>query len=91
MNAVGHKELERILKAFANKRRLAIVQLVQKRKEISVGNVAREIHVSIKATSRHLALLSGAGVLDKEQRGLQMFYRLAPDMPDLARKILPFL
>jgi DNA-binding transcriptional ArsR family regulator len=91
MNTMSHKELERTLKAFANKRRLAIVQLIQKRKEISVGDVAREIRVSIKATSKHLALLSGVGVLDKEQRGTNMFYRLASDMPDPARKILSFL
>lgn len=91
MGTVSYKELERILKALANRRRLAIVQTIRKRKEASVGNIATEIKLSFRATSKHLSVLSGAGIVEREQRGTQMLYCLASDMPEPARTIIPFL
>lgn len=75
------RELERILKALANKRRLAIISFLRKRKEANVGEVAETIHLSIKSTSRHLAVLSGVDILDREQRSSEVFYRLSDLIP----------
>jgi DNA-binding transcriptional ArsR family regulator len=80
--------LERLLKAFANRRRLAIVRHLKKQKEASVGDIAETIRLSLKATSKHLGILTAANVLDREQRGLQMFYRIADDVPALARALI---
>ncbi|PIR83998.1 hypothetical protein COU18_01150 [Candidatus Kaiserbacteria bacterium CG10_big_fil_rev_8_21_14_0_10_51_14] len=85
------KELERTMKAFANKRRIAIVRFVRKSKEASVGEIADEIRLSFRATSKHLAVLSFANIVEKEQRGLQIFYRIADDLPELTRRILALL
>jgi len=85
------RELERILKAFANRRRLLIVKFLKKKREASVGDIAGEIKLSFKATSKHLGILLGARILDREQRGLQMYYALAPDMPDAARRVVSIL
>lgn len=68
------KETEKIFKALANKRRLAIIRLLKNKKELTVGEIAKEIKLSFKSTSRHLYVLYGAELLEKEQRGLQMFY-----------------
>lgn len=72
------KELERILKSLANKRRLAIVGYLKKEKEATVGDIANKIRLSFKATSKHLGILAAADIVEKEQRGLQMWYRLFP-------------
>ncbi|OGG51386.1 hypothetical protein A2704_03390 [Candidatus Kaiserbacteria bacterium RIFCSPHIGHO2_01_FULL_54_36b] len=85
------KELERILKALANSRRLSILRFLKKRKEASVGTIAEKIKLSFKATSRHLARLSAIDVVDKEQRSLQMFYRIADTPPEAARRIISLL
>lgn len=85
------KELERTLKAFSNRRRIAIVRFLKKQKEASVGEIAREIKLSFKSTSNHLGVLTGAGIVDKEQRSTMMFYYLAPGLPDLARRIIVIL
>ncbi len=85
------KELERTLKALANRRRLAILRAIKKRKEASVGSIAETIKLSFKATSRHLASLFSADIVEKEQRSVQMFYRLADDLPEYVRKILSLL
>jgi DNA-binding transcriptional ArsR family regulator len=85
------KNLERIFKAFANKRRLAILAYLKNEKEASVGEIAAAIRLSLKATSKHLAILTAADFLDREQRSLQMFYRLNPSMPAAANHILSLL
>jgi DNA-binding transcriptional ArsR family regulator len=85
------KELERVLKALANRRRVAIVRYLKARTEASVGDIAEEIRLSFKSTSRHLSVLMGAGIFDREQRGLNMFYRIAPDLPSVASRIITIL
>ena len=85
------KEIERGLKALANKRRLAIVRFIKNEKEAAVGEIADKINLSFKATSKHLNILSGADILEKEQRSLQMFYRLSGNLSELSRRIIYLL
>lgn len=72
------KNLERVLKALANKRRLEIIKSLKKEVgyELSVGEIAEKIKLSFKATSRHLRILSEADILEKDQRNIQVFYRI---------------
>jgi len=65
------------MKALANRRRLAILRYLKKTREASVGDIAEEIKLSFKATSKHLGILYAAGILEKEQRSLTIFYSLA--------------
>lgn len=88
---MNEKTLERILKALANRRRLAILRFLKKKKEVSVGDIAGEIKLSFNATSKHLLLLAASGIVDREQRGLQMYYSLLPGMPEAARRIVTLL
>ena len=84
------RELERRLKALANRRRLAIMRYLKKG-EASVGDIADEIKLSFNATSKHLLVLSNADLVDKEQRSLQVFYRVANNLPESIRAILTIL
>ena len=81
------KELERILKALANKRRLAIIKYLKKAKEATVGDISEEIKLSFKATSKHLGVLANADIVEKEQRSLQMWYSLTPAPHPLVKYI----
>jgi DNA-binding transcriptional ArsR family regulator len=85
------KKLEKVFKAFANRRRLMIVRHLKICDEASVTMIAEEIGLSLKATSRHLVLLAGADVLEKEQRGLVVFYRLSQNPNSPACDILPLI
>ena len=85
------KELEKSLKALANKRRLAIVQYLKSRSGASVGKIAQEIKLSFKATSKHLTVLANANVVQKEQDSLYMVYSLAPTPRPEVRHILSLL
>ena len=81
------KEMEKILKALANKRRLAILGYLSKQ-ESSVGSIATHIRLSFRSTSRHLAVLSNVDCVEREQKGLQVFYRISKEIPDFVRRIL---
>jgi DNA-binding transcriptional ArsR family regulator len=74
------KEFEKVLKALANRRRLAVVTFLKHTHEAKVGDISIEIKLSFAATSRHLVILERAGILDKEQRGKEVFYRVAKPM-----------
>ena len=88
---MNEKELKRILKSLANKRRIAIVRFLKNEKEAMVGSIAEKIRLSFKATSKHLSILSSANILEKEQRSSQVFYSISTDLPELARRIISLL
>ncbi|MEK7186923.1 MAG: metalloregulator ArsR/SmtB family transcription factor [Patescibacteria group bacterium] len=85
------KELERGLKALANRRRLAIIKFLKKQKEANVGRIAEEIRLSFKSTSRHLSVLLAADLVEKNQRSLEVFYSLAGNFSNPIRIIIEYL
>ena len=85
------KYLEKILKSVANLRRLAILRYLKYHKEASVGEAAIEIKLSIKATSKHLNILSALDILEKDQRNLQVFYRISNNNNPFLKHLLSIL
>ncbi len=85
------KELERNLKALANRRRLAILKYLKENHEASVGDIAAKINLSFKATSRHLSVLAAADIVEKNQRSSQVFYRLASPAKPVAKYIVSLI
>ena len=73
---MGMRETEKILKALANRRRLAIAKYLERAGSASVGDIAEEIKLSFKATSKHLGVLRAADIVDREQINLSMIYSL---------------
>ena len=71
------KLLEKLLKALANYRRLLIIKALKQKTRLNVGQVARMIELSFRATSRHLNNLYKQGVVIRQQKNLNMYYSLA--------------
>lgn len=82
------KEIEKELKALANSRRLTIIKILKDKKEMSVGEIARELKLSIKATSKHLSVLKSVNIVEYEQRSLLYFYKLVSPLPESTKAIL---
>jgi DNA-binding transcriptional ArsR family regulator len=82
------KETEKTLKVLGNRRRLAIIRYLRGRTEASVGSIARAIDLSLTSTSKHLNRLFIADVLERNQRCLVVYYRIAPAQKPLVRAIL---
>lgn len=82
------KNVERELKALANKRRLAILIYLRDRERASVGVIAGQIKLSFKSTSHHLRLLANADILEKEQSSTVMWYSLKKPHSVLIKEVL---
>ena len=64
-----------ILKALAHPSRLLIVEELAQ-KEHCVCELTEMIGADMSTVSRHLSVLKGAGIIQDEKRGLQVYYRL---------------
>lgn len=85
------RELEKQLKALANRRRLAILVYLKKHREAPVAEIADDIHLSLKATSKHLLILAAIDIIGREQRSSQMFYSLTNVYPPAIKYIISLL
>ena len=85
------KDTEKILKALANRRRLAILKFIDQANKAHVGQIAKEIKLSFKATSKHLGVLRAADIVDREQVNLQMYYHLTAPLPAYVKSVLNVL
>ena len=70
---------------------MAIVQYLHAQREANVGEIARAIGLSFRATSRHLHVLRNANLVEKTQRDLFMIYRIPDLLSDEAQHVLKLL
>jgi ArsR family transcriptional regulator, arsenate/arsenite/antimonite-responsive transcriptional repressor len=76
-------DLERLLKALADKTRLKIVhQLLQAADAVCVCDIVPELGLTQPTVSYHLKQLREAGLVEREKRGTFAHYRLAPGALD---------
>ena len=72
------KQLERYFKGAANHRRLEILFLIKKHKDLTVGDIAEDLHSNFKTISQHTQRLVSAGLLKKSYRGQEVIHSLTP-------------
>lgn len=70
--------MEAALKAIAEPRRRAILELVVGG-EMSAGQIASHFDVTRPAISQHLTVLKSAGLLAERREGTRRIYRLRPE------------
>ena len=85
------KELEKSLKACANRRRLEILKFLKKKGRASVGEISDAIRLSFKSTSRHLVILYAVDIVEKEQKSHQVYYWLSTNQVGVIRNIIGHL
>ena len=66
----------KIIKAMAHPTRLFIVDELARNGERCVCELTEMVGVDMSTVSRHLAMLKGAGIVEDEHRGAQVYYRL---------------
>jgi DNA-binding transcriptional ArsR family regulator len=79
--------MEAALKAIAEPRRRAILELVADR-ELSAGEIAARFDVTRPAISQHLTVLKGAGLVTERREGTKRMYRARPEGLDEVREFL---
>ena len=74
------ERLAGVLKALADPARLRLVSLIQSAPEgeASVTDLTAPLGLSQPTVSHHLRILTEAGMLEREKRGVFAYYRLVP-------------
>ncbi len=81
------RQLELLVKGFANHRRIEILVLLEKSPELSVMEVADVLKINFKTASEHIRRLAIAGLVLKRNEGSSVRHALTKE----AKNILKFL
>ena len=84
-------EVEKKYKALANRRRLKILKFLFLNKEAKVGEIADNISLSFKATSKHLLILKSSGFIDSKQVNLEQRYSIIDKSDSFTKHTLSLL
>jgi DNA-binding MarR family transcriptional regulator len=60
-----YNQLERIIKGFANHRRIEILELLKKQPELSVAEISDRLKINFKNASGHIQKMAVAGLIIK--------------------------
>jgi len=74
----NYLKLERIIKGFANHRRLQILDLLNKEPELSIDDISQKLHIGYENTSDHVRKMAIAGLVMKRSDGTSVCHRLTP-------------
>jgi DNA-binding transcriptional ArsR family regulator len=80
-------KLERVVKGFANHRRIEILELLRKTPEMSVCEIAEVCRIEFKTASEHIRRLAIAGLVLKRHKGREVRHVLT----ERAARILELL
>lgn len=80
----------KILKALANEKRLAILRLLEKNPNLSVIQIAKEIDLHFKSTSKHLQKLSEADLIKNTRDGIWVRFKPTAKVDRLLKDIGSF-
>ncbi len=76
---IGPEQLEKvctILKAIAHPVRMSVIELLERNKEMSVGDLQEHLSVEQAALSHHLITMKDKGILQCRREGKNMLYSL---------------
>jgi DNA-binding transcriptional ArsR family regulator len=71
-----YNQIERIIKGFANHRRIEILELLKKQPELSVIEISEKININFKTASEHIRKLTIAGLIIKRWAGHAVRHKL---------------
>ncbi len=78
INPSKYRALERIVKGFANHRRLQILTLLKREPELSVGDISERLNIGYENASDHIRKLAIAGLVMKRNEGSAVRHKLTP-------------
>ena len=76
--ARSFRQIERVVRGFANHRRIQILHLLESRPELDVMEIADACGVQFRNASEHLRRLAVAGLILKQPKGNRVQHALSP-------------
>ncbi len=79
----NHRKLERVVKGFANHRRLEILYLLKRQPELSVEEISERLRMGYENASDHLRKMAIAGLILKRNEGKSVRHKLTRRAEDV--------
>src|SRR3989344_5922377 len=76
--ATNYRKIERVVKGFANHRRLQILELLKEEPELSVDDIAEKHRIGYENASDHIRKMAIAGLVLKRSDGPFVRHTLSP-------------
>ena len=73
---MNYRVLERIVKGFANHRRIEILNLLSREPELSVDDISERLNIGYENASDHVRKLAIAGLVLKRNEGPSVRHKL---------------
>ena len=67
---------EYIVKGFSNKNRIKVIIILQRKPEMTVGEIAKNTEMSFNSTSAHLLKMMATGIIMKRGLGNEVRHKL---------------
>lgn len=72
------KQLERYFKGASNHHRIAILSLINKEPDLTLGDITNRLDGNFKTMSEHTRRLVQAGLVNKRYKGQKVLHSLSP-------------
>jgi len=74
--SLQYKRIEKVVKGFANHRRIQILELLEKTPDLSVDDISQNLNVGFFTISDHIRKLADTGLVEKKYKGRFVIHRL---------------
>ncbi|HEY4487636.1 MAG TPA: winged helix-turn-helix domain-containing protein [Candidatus Paceibacterota bacterium] len=74
----SYRKIERIVKGFANHRRVEMLDLLKREPELSVEDISERLNIGYENASDHMRKLAIAGLVMKRNDGPAVRHKLTP-------------
>jgi DNA-binding transcriptional ArsR family regulator len=75
-------------RAISHPMRIAIIQMLEKEKQMNVTQIYTNLEIEQAAASHHLNILKSKGVLDSRRSGKNTLYSLKPNIINIIKECL---
>ena len=72
-----YKYLEKIVKGFANHRRIQILNLLSESPNLSLNDISTKLRINLKTASEHTRRLQLAGLIEKKYQGATVRHNIS--------------
>ena len=87
-----NKRWVNIFKALSNINRIKIIKMLSTGKSFDVSEIAKELGIAVKSTSKHLIILQNLDILENEGKRGHVFYSLSKNPPaDIMKAVKLFI
>jgi len=75
-------------RAISHPMRIAIIQMLEREKQMNVTQIYTNLEIEQAAASHHLNILKSKGVLDSKRAGKNTLYSLKPNIINIIKECL---